>query len=79
MVYEKRVLFEASDGPDGLKLYTSEDQAAVDYAGDENALYLEASVNGAYVCLGPFLKVIRVALEEALGVEVTVEPPQTAR
>jgi hypothetical protein len=65
---EDKILFESADGPDGIRLYTSEQQAAVDWAGDANALYLEASVNGAFIRLGPFLRKIRFDLESALGV-----------
>lgn len=69
-MYDKRILFESADGPDSLMLYTSEDESVIDWAGDGNALYLTASVGGAFIKMGPFLKQIRFDLENTLkGVE----------
>ncbi len=61
---DKRVLFSAGDGPEHIEFYVSEDEGVVDWASDLPALYLTASVNGAYIKLGPFqMKSIRQALE----------------
>jgi hypothetical protein len=65
--YDRRVLFESADGPDGICLYTSEERSAVDFSGDFPSLYLEVAVMGAHVTIGPFMKSIRLDLEAALN------------
>jgi len=68
VAHQKNILFDSGDGPDGLTLYTSFDRASVDHAEDEKALYIEACVNGTSVQMGPFMRKIRVELEQAFGV-----------
>ena len=68
MRYLRNVLFESGDGPDGITIYTSFERAAVDHAGDEKALYIEICVNGASVQMGPFMRKVRVEMEQAFGV-----------
>ena len=55
MAYDKQVLPAVADGPESIELYTSEDEAIVDWAAHVPALYLSATMNGAYVKLGPFV------------------------
>ncbi len=62
----KKVILEAGDGPDGITLYTSENEGVVDWADSLPALYLTASVNGASVKLGPFIKGVRDQVLERL-------------
>jgi hypothetical protein len=50
----KKILLSVTDGPEGIELYTSEDEAVVDWAGVVPALYLTVSTHDAYVKLGPF-------------------------
>lgn len=62
------ILFEAGDGPEGITIYTSTEEAVVDWSNDIPSLYIQASVDGAFVKLGPFqLKSIREKLTSALG------------
>jgi hypothetical protein len=42
---DKKVLLSAGDGPDGIEIYTSEDRAAVDWAHDIPALYVDINLN----------------------------------
>ena len=55
MPYDKQILLSVADGPESIELYTSEDEAVVDWARDSPALYLTATVAGSYVKLGPFM------------------------
>lgn len=60
MIHDKKILFSIADGPESVEIYTSEDEAVVDFAACYPAMYLTATVNGASVKLGPFhLKSIR--------------------
>lgn len=64
---DKKILFSSADGPESLEIYTSEDGAIVDWAGDIPALYVNATINGACVNLGPFhLSKIRKDFEKLL-------------
>jgi len=49
------VVFDIGDGPEGITLYFSEEEAIVDWAATVPALYLTASTNDSYVKLGPFI------------------------
>jgi hypothetical protein len=51
---KKRLLF-AADGPEGIEIYTSEEEAICDFSPTIPALYLIATVQGASVKLGPFM------------------------
>lgn len=63
----KKVLISIGDGPEGFEFYTSEEEAVCDFSNDVPALYLTASVNGAFIKLGPFqLKSIREELIKKL-------------
>lgn len=53
--HTKEILLEVGDGPEGITIYTSEEEAIVDWADHVPALYIQASLNGAYVKLGPFM------------------------
>ena len=61
---DKKILLSVADGPEGIEIYTSDHQGISDWSGDLPALYLNASVNGASVTMGPFnLKKIREYFE----------------
>jgi hypothetical protein len=63
--HEKKILFKCCDGPEGLEIYTSEQQAITDWATDYPALYLIADIQGSHVRLGPFqISKIRKSLEK---------------
>ena len=68
------VLLEVGDGPEGIKIYTSEEEGVVDWANSFPALYIEVSVQGAYVKLGPFqcFETYRQLMEK-LGLPVQVQ------
>lgn len=64
---DKRVLLSVADGPESIEIYTSEDEGAVDWGLDAPALYLTATLQGAYVKIGPFcLRAIREGVEAGL-------------
>ena len=51
----KRVLLSVGDGPDGIELYTSEEDAVVDWARSVPSLYMTASCGMyGFVKFGPF-------------------------
>jgi len=50
----KKILLSVADGPEHIELYTSDDEAVVDWSGQIPALYLTASTHDTYVKLGPF-------------------------
>ena len=52
--YDEEILMEVGDGPEGIKMYLSEDKAIVDWSTTIPALYVEVALNGAAVQLGPF-------------------------
>lgn len=54
MIHDKTILFSIADGPESIEIYTSEDEAVVDFAACYPALYITATVSGASVKLGPF-------------------------
>lgn len=51
---DKHVILSAADGPEGIEIYTSEEEGVVDWSPTSPAMYLVATVNGAMVKLGPF-------------------------
>jgi hypothetical protein len=66
MIKDKKILFDIDDGPEGITIYTSDEEGVVDWGNDLPALYLEASLHGANFKLGPFqLSTIRKYFEEA--------------
>lgn len=70
---DRKVLLDIGDGPEGIQVYISEDEGVVDWSSDLPALYITASIQGAFVKLGPFyLKSIREKFEkiEALNREI---------
>lgn len=54
MERDKQILLSVADGPEGIEIYTSEDEGVCDWSQTFPAMYLTASVNDAYVKLGPF-------------------------
>jgi hypothetical protein len=50
----KKILLSVADGPEGIEIYTSEDEAVVDWSSAVPSLYLTANTIDAYVKLGPF-------------------------
>jgi hypothetical protein len=62
------VLLDVGDGPESILIYTSTYEAMRDHGNDIPGLYLEVSLNGCSVNLGPFqVPSIRQAVEKALG------------
>jgi hypothetical protein len=51
---EHKVLLDASDGPEGIRIYTSEEEGVVDWSGTFPAVYVEIALNGANAKFGPF-------------------------
>jgi hypothetical protein len=51
---DKTILLSVGDGPEGIEIYTSEDEGVIDWSSTFPAVYLTASLNGASVKLGPF-------------------------
>lgn len=51
---DKRVLLQVGDGPEGIEIYTSEEEGVVDWAEHLPGLYVVVTLDGAYVKLGPF-------------------------
>lgn len=41
MAYDKKIIFDSGDGPEGICVYTSEDEGAVDWADTIPAVYIE--------------------------------------
>ena len=41
MAYDKKIIFDTGDGPEGICVYTSEDEGAVDWADTTPAVYIE--------------------------------------
>ena len=50
----KNVLLSVADGPEGIEIYEDEDEGVVDWSSAFPAVYLTATLNGAFVKLGPF-------------------------
>jgi hypothetical protein len=64
---ERKVLLDASDGPEGILIYTSEEQGVCDWSETFPALYVEVSIAGARTHLGPFqLSTILLSLRSQL-------------
>jgi hypothetical protein len=67
MPLDKHTLLSVADGPESIEIYTSEDEAVVDWAAHAPALYITATINGAMVKLGPFqLQSILEGVKKAL-------------
>jgi hypothetical protein len=52
--WDRQYLLRAGDGPEGIEIYTSDEEGVVDWSQAFPALYLTASMNGVMVKLGPF-------------------------
>jgi hypothetical protein len=66
--HDKRILFSAADGPEGLEIYTSEEEGIVDWTGALPGLYVVVVLQDVSAKFGPFqLPTIREALEAALA------------
>jgi hypothetical protein len=64
---DKQILFSVADGPESIEIYTSDHEGVVDWSSTFPAVYLSATLNGAYVKLGPFqLSAIYNGIKEAL-------------
>jgi hypothetical protein len=70
---DRQVILSAADGPEGIEIYTSEEEGIVDWSPASPALYLVASVNGASIKLGPFGRGVR---DQLLGrlLHIGVDP-----
>lgn len=51
---QKTILLEASDGPEGIQIYTSEEEGVVDWSPAFPALYVVVNTQDAMVKVGPF-------------------------
>jgi hypothetical protein len=64
---DKVFLLDVGDGPEGIQIYTSEEEGVVDWSQTFPPVYLEATLWGARVKLGPFtLGSIHTQLKERL-------------
>lgn len=64
---DKQILLDVGDGPEGITIYTSDDEGVVDWAGSFPAVYITISINGAFAKFGPFsLKGIHDQIKSAL-------------
>lgn len=64
----KRVLLLVADGPEGIEIYTSKDEAVVDWSPHVPALYVVVTIQDAMVKLGPFqMGTIQRQLAEKYG------------
>jgi hypothetical protein len=54
MSYNKTYLLKACDGPEGIEIYTSEDEGVVDWSSTFPAVYLQVNTHDAMIKLGPF-------------------------
>ena len=54
MTNDKQILLDVGDGPEGIQIYTSEEEGIVNWAGSFPAVYIVASLWGANFKLGPF-------------------------
>jgi hypothetical protein len=78
---DKQVILSAADGPEGIEIYTSEEEGVVDWSPTSPAMYLVATINGATVKLGPFGQGVRDQLLGRLlhiGVDLAKGPSETA-
>lgn len=49
-----KILLDVADGPEGIKIYTSEDDGVVDWSSTFPAVYIIINTHDAMVKLGPF-------------------------
>jgi hypothetical protein len=65
----KTTLLKVTDGPEGIEIYTDDDEAIIDWGAGIPGIYIIATASGAYVKIGPFqLKSIREGVERILNV-----------
>jgi hypothetical protein len=50
----KVILLEAADGPEGIEIYTDDEEGIVDWACTFPSVYVNISINGAMAKFGPF-------------------------
>ena len=48
------ILLNVSDGPEAIKIYTSEEEGVIDWSNTFPAVYVQIALNGAYAKFGPF-------------------------
>lgn len=48
---DKKIIFDSGDGPEGICVYTSEDEGAVAWAGTVPAVYIEIVVDDLLAAL----------------------------
>lgn len=51
---DKQILFEVADGPEGVTIYSSEDEAISSWGRHVPGVFVSVSVNGAMAHFGPF-------------------------
>lgn len=51
---DKKILLSVADGPEGIEIYTSEDEGMVDWSPSFPAVYVVINTQDAMVKLGPF-------------------------
>ena len=65
---DRIVLLDVGDGPEGITIYTSENEGTIDWSQTFPALYVDISINGAYAHFGPFsLKSIYESVKKQIG------------
>lgn len=47
-------LLNIGDGPEGILIYTSEDEGSIDHSNKFPAMYMEVAIHGAAMKFGPF-------------------------
>lgn len=52
---DKTVLLAIGDGPEGIEIYTSDQEGVIDWAATLPALYVSVTINGAMAHFGPFV------------------------
>ena len=68
MYFKENVLLDIADGPEGIEIYTSEDEGIIDCSNTFPAVYIVVTMYGAMSKFGPFtLKSIYEKLEKALN------------
>jgi len=73
--HDRKTLLDVKDGPEGIHIYTSEEDAIVDFSEDIPGLYIDVAINGACSKFGPFtLRSIREGVEKALVRELPTAP-----
>jgi hypothetical protein len=64
---DKIIILEVGDGPEGICIYTSDEEGVCDWANTFPPVYIQASLWGADFKLGPFtLKSIYTQLKERI-------------